>query len=280
MSPKLITTAPELRAYSHELRQRNQRLGFVPTMGALHDGHLKLCRDALAECGNCLVSIFVNPKQFAPHEDFDKYPRTLERDAELLGKIGVQTIFAPGVDVMYPPGFQTSVSVAEIARPLEGEFRPHFFTGVATVVTRLLLLAGADIAYFGEKDYQQLQVIRALQRDLAIPTDIKGVATVREESGLAMSSRNAYLSPAEKSTAVQLNKIMAQMKTELREGNSIDAIEYDARQKLIAAGFDKIDYLTIRDAATLLPPTDSTAELRILAAAWLGTTRLIDNMAV
>lgn len=280
MSPNVITNPLDLRHYTHDLHKRGQRLGFVPTMGALHEGHLTLCRAALEECGNCLVSIFVNPKQFAPHEDFDKYPRTLERDAELLKSIGVQAIFAPGVDVMYPPGFQTSVTVSDISKPLEGEYRPHFFTGVATVVVRLLLLAGADIAYFGEKDYQQLQVIKALQRDLAIPTEIKGVATVREESGLALSSRNAYLSPEQKAIAVQLNKIMADMAADLRDGNSVDAIEYQAQQNLLLAGFEKIDYLTIRDATTLMLPSDTTTAWRVLAAAWLGTTRLIDNMAV
>ena len=274
--PNILKTHNELKI----LKSKGKTLGFVPTMGALHDGHLALAQKALRECDECIVSIFVNPKQFAPHEDFDRYPRTLERDAELLRGIGVQYIFAPSVDVMYPPDFQTSVTVGEISKPLEGEFRPYFFTGVATVVARLLLLVGADKAYFGEKDYQQLQVIKALQRDLAIPTEIIGVPTVREDSGLALSSRNAYLTPAQKEQALTIIKVLKDMAEKFKSGISIDKIEMDAAQKILSAGFDKVDYITIRDADTLLPPTQSTKSHRILAAAWLGQTRLIDNIGI
>lgn len=274
--PNILKTHADLKT----LKARGKTFGFVPTMGALHDGHLALARQALNECDECIVSIFINPKQFAPHEDFDRYPRTLERDAELLWRIGVQSIFAPDVDVMYPPDFQTSVMVGEISKPLEGEFRPHFFTGVATVVARLLLLVGADKAYFGEKDYQQLQVIKALARDLAIPTYIIGVPTIREASGLALSSRNAYLNPAQKEQALTIIKVLKNMAEDFKSGLPIDKIEKDAQNKILSAGFDKIDYITIRDADTLLHPIPQTNFYRILAAAWLGQTRLIDNIGI
>lgn len=274
--PNILKTHDDLR----KLNTKGKILGFVPTMGALHQGHLALVQKAISECDECIVSIFVNPKQFSPQEDFDHYPRTLERDAELLRGIGVQSIFAPSVDIMYPPDFQTSVTVGDISKPLEGEFRPHFFTGVATVVARLLLLVGADKAYFGEKDFQQLQVIKALQRDLAIPTEIIGVPTVREDSGLALSSRNTYLTPAQKKQALTIIKTLNDMAEKFSSGVPIDKIESDARQEILSAGFDKVDYITIRDADTLLPPTQATKSHRILAAAWLGQTRLIDNIGI
>lgn len=276
----ILSTQHDLKNYIADKIAAGKTIGFVPTMGALHEGHLTLARQALAECDECIVSIFVNPKQFAPHEDFDKYPRTLDKDSALLEDIGVQSIFAPSVDVMYPPDFQSSVTVGNISKPLEGEFRPHFFTGVATVVTRLLLLVGAHKAYFGEKDYQQLQVIKALQRDLAIPTEIIGVPTVREASGLALSSRNAYLSPAQKDQALTIIRTLRSMADNLKSGQPIAQIEVAATENLLSAGFDKVDYMTIRDADTLLPPTPTTKSHRLLAAAWLGQTRLIDNIGV
>ena len=278
--PDILTTPTDLSAYILAAKKAGKTIGFVPTMGALHEGHLTLARKALSECDECIVSIFVNPKQFAPHEDFDRYPRTLQKDADLLNGVGVQSIFAPSVEVMYPPDFQTSVTVGHISKPLEGEFRPHFFTGVATVVSRLLLLVGAHKAYFGEKDYQQLQVIKALQRDLAIPTEIVGVPTVREESGLALSSRNAYLSAQQKDQALLIIKTLRTMADEVKDGKNITAIEQDAAQKILAAGFDKVDYMTVRDAATLMAPTSETKNYRLLAAAWLGQTRLIDNIGI
>lgn len=278
--PNILTTQNDLKTYIQSRILAGKTIGFVPTMGALHEGHLTLARQALAECDECIVSIFVNPKQFAPHEDFDKYPRTLDKDANLLESIGVQSIFAPTVDVMYPSDFQTTVTVGNISKPLEGEFRPHFFAGVATVVTRLLSLVGATKAYFGEKDYQQLQVIKALQRDLAIPTEIVGVPTVREESGLALSSRNAYLSAAQKDQALTIIQTLREMATDLKSGKSVADIESAATAKILSAGFDKVDYMTIRDATTLLAPTADTKTYRILAAAWLGQTRLIDNIGV
>lgn len=278
--PNILTTQDDLRTYIASRKAQGKTIGFVPTMGALHEGHLTLARQALAECDECIVSIFVNPKQFAPHEDFDKYPRTLDKDATLLESIGVQSIFAPSVDVMYPADFQSTVTVGNISKPLEGEFRPHFFTGVATVVTRLLLLVGAHKAYFGEKDYQQLQVIKALQRDLAIPTEIVGVPTVREPSGLALSSRNAYLTPAQKEQSLVIIETLNSMADDFKTGIATAEIEKTAAAKIISAGFDKTDYITIRDADTLLPPTADTKSYRILAAAWIGQTRLIDNIGI
>jgi len=270
----------ELYLFRSNALQGGRTIGFVPTMGALHEGHLSLAEQALSECDECIVSIFVNPKQFAPHEDFDKYPRTIERDSELLHSIGVQSIFFPSVDVMYPLDFQTFVSVGNISKPLEGEFRPHFFTGVATVVTRLLCLVGANKAYFGEKDYQQLQVIKSLQRDLAIPTEIIGVPTIREKTGLALSSRNAYLTPPQKDQALAIYKTMQRMANEFRSGTNLIDIEKEAERSILSGGFDKIDYITIRDAETLMPPTEVTKNYRILVAAWLGKTRLIDNIGI
>lgn len=276
--PEIFTTPAALRTYAAHLKTTGKTLGFVPTMGALHEGHLTLVRRALSVCDHCIVSIFVNPKQFAPHEDFERYPRTLETDTALLESAGANAIFAPSTDVMYPSGFQTTVTVGDVAKPLEGEFRPHFFAGVATVVTRLLLLVGADKAFFGEKDYQQLQVIKALQRDLALPTEIIGVPTVREPSGLALSSRNAYLTPTQKEQALLLNRTLFAMAGDVPTGKPIAQIEEDAGNALLAGGFDKVDYMSVRDADTLLAPTSATQSLRILGAAWIGGTRLIDNI--
>lgn len=276
---QILKTPEDLRAFSKSLRAQNKTLGFVPTMGALHEGHLTLARTALSDCDACIVSIFVNPKQFAPHEDFDRYPRQLDKDAELLASVGVNAVFAPEVEVMYPKDFQTTVSLSEVTKPLEGEFRPTHFAGVSTVVARLLLLVGADKAYFGEKDYQQLQLIKQMAKDLAIPTEIIGVGIVRETSGLALSSRNAYLTPEERPISDQLNVILKTMASEFKSGAAISDIERRAAQKLSDIGFGKIDYITIRDAETLLPPTEETKSHRILAAAFLGKTRLIDNIS-
>lgn len=278
--PHILKTLSDLNDYTKSLRAQSKTIGLVPTMGALHEGHLTLARTALKSCDKCIVSIFVNPKQFAPHEDFDRYPRQLDQDAALLESAGVNAVFAPEPDVMYPPNFQTTVSLSEITKPLEGEFRPTHFAGVSTVVARLLLLVGANKAFFGEKDYQQLRLIMQLREDLAIPTEIIGVPIVREPSGLALSSRNAYLSATERPIANQLNKILYHMAKEFKDGMDIEAIETEATQKLLEAGFTKVDYMTIRDANTLMPPTYATTEYRILAAAFLGKTRLIDNIGI
>jgi pantoate--beta-alanine ligase len=262
--PEIVTTVAQLRAHVAAWRARGQRVGLVPTMGALHAGHLFLVEEARKRCERCAVSIFVNPAQFAPHEDFDRYPRALQADAGKLGA-GTDLIFAPSVAEMYPQGYATRIEVGGPSQGLETDFRPHFFAGVATVVAKLLIAAQPDIAVFGEKDYQQLLVIRRLVTDLALPIEIAGAPIVREADGLAMSSRNAYLKPHERDVAGKMNVI-------LRNATS----EEQATRALLDAGFDSVDYVAIRDAATLGPAGDGPK--RILAAAKIGGTRLIDNM--
>ena len=261
-------------------RRAGLRVGLVPTMGALHEGHLSLVRAAKHTCDRVVASLFVNPKQFAPNEDFDRYPRDETGDAKLLASAGCDLLFAPDGAAMYPEGFATTVSVAKVSAPLEGEFRPHFFAGVATVVSKLLLQCLPDKAFFGEKDYQQLQVIKRLTRDLDIPVEIVGCATVREHDGLAMSSRNAYLSADQRRIAARLNHILHDTIKDVRADGAIAAAEAEAQRHLLAAGFDKVDYVAVRDAETLAVINDLARPARILAAAWLGKTRLIENMAV
>ena len=269
-----------LRDFAGAWRRAGLSVGLVPTMGALHEGHLSLVRVAKEKCDRVVASLFVNPKQFAPNEDFDRYPRDESGDAAMLASAGADLLFAPDGSTMYPPGFATSVSVANVSAPLEGEFRPHFFAGVATVVSKLLLQCLPDKAFFGEKDYQQLQVIKRMTRDLDIPVEIVGCATVREHDGLAMSSRNAYLSADERRIAARLNLILHDAIKEVRSGGAIATAEAEAQRHLLAAGFDKVDYVAVRDAESLATISDLARPARILAAAWLGKTRLIDNMAV
>jgi pantoate--beta-alanine ligase len=276
----IVRTVPDLRAAVRAWRNEGRSVGLVPTMGALHEGHLSLVRAGKAACARVIATLFVNPKQFAPHEDFDRYPRNEAQDAALLASAGCDLLYAPEREAMYPPGFATSVSVAEVSAPLEGEMRPHFFGGVATVVSKLLLQSLPDTAFFGEKDYQQLLVIKRMARDLDIPVEIKGCATVREHDGLAMSSRNAYLSADERRIAARLNLVMHDAIKAVHAGAPIDAVETEAARHLMAAGFTKVDYVAIRNAETLAPLVTRGEPGRILAAAWLGKTRLIDNMAV
>jgi pantoate--beta-alanine ligase len=261
---KIVRTVAELRAEVAAWRKAGARVGLVPTMGALHAGHLALVENARKRAGRVVVSIFVNPAQFAPHEDFDRYPRTLDSDcAKLEGRADL--VFAPSVAEMYPSGFATRIEVGGPALGLESDFRPHFFSGVATVVAKLLIAALPDAAVFGEKDYQQLLVIRRLTADLALPIEIVGAPIVREADGLAMSSRNAYLGERERAVAGKMNVI-------LKAATS----EEQATRALLEAGFDSADYVAIRDAATLGQAGDGPR--RILAAAKIGKTRLIDNM--
>jgi pantoate--beta-alanine ligase len=230
-----------------------------------------------------VASVFVNPKQFAPHEDFDSYPRGEARDAELLAAVGCDLMFAPNVDEMYAPGFSTTINLTGVSEPLEGAARPLFFAGVATVVTKLLIQSQADVALFGEKDYQQLQVIRRVVRDLDLPVEIVGAPTARAEDGLALSSRNAYLSPEERAAAVALPDAMKTAAKAVAEGGRIDEAEAAARAALTAAGFRQVDYVDVREAGDLSrlgPGPIGDAQGRILVAAWLGKTRLIDNMSV
>ena len=253
-TPEIVATIAELRGRIAAWRGAGQRVGLVPTMGALHAGHLSLVDGVRGRADKAVVTIFVNPTQFAPHEDFDRYPRALEADAAKLGE-KADLIFAPPVKEMYPEGFATKIEVGGPSGGLETDFRPHFFSGVATVVVKLLIAAMPDVAIFGEKDWQQLQVIRRLVTDLALPIEIMGAPIVREADGLAMSSRNAYLQPREREIAGKMNVILR---------NATDAEQ--AKCALLDAGFDSVDYVAIRDG-------------RILAAAKIGGTRLIDNMA-
>jgi pantoate--beta-alanine ligase len=260
-------------------RKQGLSVGLAPTMGALHEGHLSLVRAAKSRCDRVVASLFVNPKQFAPHEDFERYPRDEAGDSALLAGAGCDLLYAPERAAMYPDGFTTNVLVPAVSTMLEGEFRPHFFGGVATVVSKLLLQCLPDAAFFGEKDYQQLIVIKRMTKDLDIPVTIYGCPTVREHDGLAMSSRNAYLSESERRIATRLNLVLHDAIKEVHAGEPIDEAEEEAKRHLIAAGFTGVDYVAIRDAETLAPVGD-LAHARILAAAWLSKTRLIDNMAV
>ncbi len=277
MSPVIVHTIAELRAALAPLR--GDGVAMVPTMGALHDGHLSLVR--AAEGGVVVVSIFVNPTQFAPHEDFDAYPRDLDSDVAKLAGTGRKVIvFAPSARDMYPDGFSTTVTVGGPAMGLETDFRPHFFAGVATVVAKLLLAALPDSAVFGQKDYQQLLVVTRLAADLGLATRIVGAPIAREEDGLAMSSRNAYLDARERKVAGQLNRVLKDVTARARETGDLRAAEAHGAAALKTAGFDSVDYVAIRDASTLAVATTLERPARLLAAAKIGRTRLIDNMAV
>ena len=267
-----------LRTQACAWRKAGERVGLVPTMGALHEGHLSLVRLAKTRVERVVASVFVNPTQFGPHEDFNAYPRNEAGDAGLLASAGCDLLFAPTVADMYPAGFSTTVTVEGVTAAMDGVARPGHFAGVATVVTKLLLQCGPDVAVFGEKDYQQLLVIKRLVRDLDIPTEIIGAPTARLEDGLAMSSRNAYLSASERVIAGRLNRILAEAADRLRTGESADQVEAAGLATLKSAGFDRIDYFEVRGADDLSRPANGP--LRIFAAAHVGRTRLIDNMAV
>ncbi|MDE2110757.1 MAG: pantoate--beta-alanine ligase [Alphaproteobacteria bacterium] len=277
----IVATIAQLRASIAAARQSGARIGFVPTMGALHDGHLSLVHETQKRADKVVVSIFVNPTQFAPHEDFGRYPRMLEADtAKLASAGGTDLIFAPSISEMYPEGFATKVDVSGPSHGLETDFRPHFFAGVGTVVAKLLLAAMPDIATFGEKDYQQLLVVRRLAIDLGLTVEIFGAPIVREPDGLAMSSRNAYLKPDERKIAGQLNAVLKRVIAALRGGEPIPAAEMEGKHALLKAGFASVDYVAVRDAASLASLDTLSHPARILAAAKVGATRLIDNMAV
>lgn len=281
--PEIVRTVSGLRDRVAGWRRDGERVGLVPTMGALHDGHLALVRRSLEDCDRTVVSIFVNPTQFAPHEDFDSYPRDEARDLAAIGALGTDVAYMPDAGEMYTEGFTTTVSVDNPSDGLCGAVRPHFFRGVATVVSKLLLQCLPDHAYFGEKDYQQLLVIKRLVRDLDIPVGIVGVPTVREADGLALSSRNAYLSDADRKTAPQLNAIMRQVAEKVADGADVTEAESWGRGQLQQIGFDPVDYLEVRDGETLAPITNALAPghpARVFAAAYLGKTRLIDNIPV
>jgi pantoate--beta-alanine ligase len=279
----ITTTRQGVRDACTHLRAGGARLGLVPTMGALHKGHLALVEEARRHADHVVVSVFVNPTQFAPHEDFDRYPRQLATDAAMLAQAGASLIYAPDATSIYPPGDSTRVHVGGVSAHFEGRFRPHFFEGVASVVARLLIHVAPDVAVFGEKDFQQLAVIRRMTADLGLPVEIAGVATVREADGLALSSRNAYLDAAQRTTAVQLHRTMLAMRDAIKGGADVAAAETQARDALASAGFGPVDYCTAARADTLEPllagpvPTPDFGNTRLLFAAWLGATRLIDN---
>ena len=279
--PRVVRTLPALHRAVARLRGARQSVALVPTMGALHPGHLSLVRLGRTHARRVIVSIFVNPAQFAPTEDLASYPRSLDADLAALAGAGVDLVWAPATETMYPPGFATQIVPEGPARvELEDRFRPHFFAGVATVVAKLFLQCRPDIAIFGEKDYQQLKVIAALARDLDLPVEILGAPIVREADGLAMSSRNAYLSASERAVAPTLHRVLADCAEEIARGAEPAAVIRRGRATIEQAGF-VLDYLDARNADTLRPIASAPAgPLRLLVAARLGRTRLIDNVAV
>ena len=277
---QIVQTVAELRTLVGGWKAAGDVVGVVPTMGALHDGHLSLARRARAECDRVITTIFVNPKQFNNPDDLKKYPRTLEADAVLLSGIPVDVVFAPGVDEVYPDGFITTVSVGGVSEPLEGRMRPGHFDGVATVVTKLFGMTEANRGYFGQKDWQQLQVVLRLVRDLNLPVEVVGCETIREADGLAMSSRNVRLTPQGRAAAGVLYAAVTVAADEIRAGQSDRMAIREAAEKLRAAGFERVEYIELRDAETLMPSDDPRRPRRMLAAAWLDGVRLIDNIPV
>ncbi|MGP3697884.1 pantoate--beta-alanine ligase [Rhodobacter sp. NSM] len=280
MTPAILRTVAELRARVSDWKAAGGTVGVVPTMGALHEGHLSLARRARTACDRVIVTVFVNPKQFNNPADLEKYPRTEAQDAALLAGVGVDAIFAPAPDEVYPRGFATSVSVSGVSEPLEGAHRPGHFDGVATVVAKLFGMTRADRAFFGEKDWQQLMVVQRLVADLNIPIAVEGCPTVREADGLAMSSRNVRLSPEGRAQAPALCRAMVAAAAEMRAGVPVARALETARAEVLAAGFDTVDYLELRSADLLLPLERLEGEGRLLAAATLEGVRLIDNIAV
>jgi pantoate--beta-alanine ligase len=279
--PRLIDTLEALREAIGQYRRAGKRVALVPTMGALHDGHFALVRLAAREARQVVVSIFVNPTQFGPTEDFAAYPRDMPADVAALARLKADLVWAPPVALMYPPGFATQVIPAGPATVgLEDAFRPHFFAGVATVVTKLLLQCLPDTAIFGEKDYQQLKVVEQIVRDLDIPVRIVSGSTVRAADGLALSSRNAYLSAEQRQVAPTLHRVLALCGEKLAAGRPVGTVLSEGRETIERVGFE-LDYLEARHAETLLPLADPTREtIRLLVAARLGATRLIDNVGV
>ena len=275
-----VRDVESLRRRIQGWRREGRTVALLPTMGALHKGHITLMERAKKMADAVIATIFVNPKQFGPGEDLAAYPRRETEDFEMLNAAGVHLLFAPDVAVMYPANFSTNIHVSGVSDFLDGAHRPGHFDGVATVVTKLLLQALPDIALFGEKDYQQLAVIRRLVADLNIPVDIIGVETVREPDGLALSSRNAYLTSEERAKAPALNAAIVAAARAIAAGEEIAAATAAARERILAAGFAKVDYVEARHAETLAPLGAKTEPGRILAAAQLGRARLIDNVAI
>lgn len=274
-----VRSSEELARAVAQLKRRGS-LALVPTMGALHAGHRALVEEAQRRADSVAVSIFVNPMQFGANEDLARYPRPEAEDSKMLEDAGVELLWLPSVEDVYPPGFATKVSVAGVSERWEGEARPGHFDGVATVVARLLMSVQPDVALFGEKDFQQLAVIRRMASDLAVPVEIVGVATVREPDGLALSSRNAYLSADERARAAALPRALQAARKAILDGTAVSRALRDAKQALLEAGFLRIDYVALVDAATLEPIDRAQGDSRLIAAAVIGTTRLIDNLAI
>ena len=277
-----VRARSELTAQVKAWKDKGIRVGFVPTMGALHDGHLSLVSTALESCERVVASIFVNPTQFAPHEDFDDYPRTEESDRAKLKAAGADLAYIPSVEEMYPDGSVTNVRVEGLSDMLDGIYRPHFFYGVTTIVARLFLHVQPDVAVFGEKDYQQLQIIRRMVRDLAFPIEVIGGPTIRDADGLAQSSRNAYLSKEQRAAAPAIKQALDAAAEALAKGARVDETLDTACALIQNAGFGSIDYVSAINPSDLsnlpLGPVQTGFEGRLLAAAWLGKTRLIDNI--
>ena len=273
-----VRQLPELRDVISGFRAVGERIAFVPTMGALHAGHMALVAEAKLAADRVVVSIFVNPKQFGPNEDLARYPRKEQSDSRMLSDAGVDLLWLPPVEVMYPEGHSTDIAVSGVSEPLDGAARPGHFDGVATVVAKLFNQVKPDIALFGEKDFQQLAVIRRMVADLDFDIDVRGVPTQRDDDGLALSSRNVYLMPEDRAAAVALPRALGVAARAIEKGDDADAALAAARASLEAAGFE-IDYVELADAETLGAPVAGKPR-RLLAAARIGGTRLIDNIAV
>jgi pantoate--beta-alanine ligase len=278
---RIIKSIAEMQVICRELKMKGPALGFVPTMGALHEGHLSLVRRARAECGAVAASIFVNPLQFEPGEDFTRYPRTFEEDCKLLEGEGVEILFAPDAIEMYPSGAVTTITVSEIGDRLDGASRPGHFTGVATVVSKLFHIVGPSRAYFGQKDAAQLTVLRQMVKDLNFDIEIVGCAIVRDTDGLALSSRNKYLSAIERKQALVLHRALLRMEGMIaEEERQREALMREGMRILQAEAGVRVDYLAIVDANTLLPLTSVETGTLVAVAAYVGSTRLIDNFLV
>ena len=279
--PPVITDVDNMRRCVREWQQGGMQVGVVPTMGALHEGHLSLVRAATHECDKVVATIFVNPTQFGPSEDFARYPRELSRDSELLATVGCDVVFSPTTDGMYPDKFSTSIDVGSVAEPWEGASRPTHFAGVATVVCKLLNIVPADFAYFGQKDYQQTVVVRQMVRDLNVATTIRVCPTIREDDGLAMSSRNAYLSPDERQAALVLSQSLFAARQQIEQGEaSADVIRTTIQQRFAAEPLAQLDYVAILRDGTVESIENIDGPAVIALAARVGKTRLIDNMRI
>ncbi|MES0213527.1 pantoate--beta-alanine ligase [Mesorhizobium sp. M0028] len=280
MSVPIVRSVAQLRQIVAAWRREGVRIAVVPTMGVLHEGHLSLVRAALVKADRVIVTLFVNPKQFNSEADLAAYPSTEDEDAAKLAPLGAHLLYAPDAEEMYPAAFATTVSVSGVSEGLCGAFRPGHFDGVATVVAKLFLQTSADFGFFGEKDFQQLQLVRRMARDLDIPITIVPCPTVREADGLALSSRNVRLSQAQRAVAPELPSVLLETAERLARGSPVLPTLAEARAAILAAGYREVEYLELRDEADLRPMTSLDRPARLLVAAWLGGTRLIDNVRI